>query len=1228
MKNRIKKICTSLLAAMMIFTYMPAMAFADTGNVEWFDNYASFKYEGQTYDTVDVKTDDSTCAKEGKTTYTAMVNGQAVGTHEETIAKKPHTEEVVDKNVVEPTCVDDGSKDEVTQCSVCGEVLKTEHKVLPKTGVHTNEEFEEVTKAATCKEDGSKDIVVKCTVCGKEESRTSEVIPKSDAYHVWDEGTVTKEATCGAEGEKTFKCTLCDATKVEPIEATGKHNFVEKLEEEIPATCEEDGAAIRTLVCDVCGAVKEDSEEEVVLPALGHDWDEGKVTKQPTDPNSCEETGVKTFTCKTCKATKEENFGAKEHTIKTEIVAEFKANCSHDGYRVKHSWCTECDKDFGTEFVDFEPANGQHVWEDFSDEDVIVEPTCTKPGKIAAEDVYCDVCEANYKEENPDADYYEIPALGHDTEDVEAVVENNVPATCTKLGSYDKVIYCDRCEEEVSRTTVTTAALGHDWDNGKVTKAATCTADGVKTFTCKTCKETRTEAIPATGHDLDEENAVITPPTCAKDGVKLIKCKTCGEVIREDIPALGIGIEGHEIAEVVQQNVHPAKCNADGWYDEVTFCAKGEEVSRVRKVIPASEDLHVWVATDKKTEPVACSADGAGVEGSQEYKCSVCGKTKVEPLSPHDFQKVESMSSDATCEKAGKLYEKCSVCGKVEETDLPALGHKYEKTAAKVHWSADTPGKGFVTYTLTCANDPSHQKTENVDFAFGDEDKDYQVLVTTVKPECEKDGSNTYTFVETLKTGVISDSLGKKEVLKATGHDTELVKRNVLEPTCTKEGKYDLVPKCKVCGKEFPEQAESKTEPALGHVEDENIVWNPAPTFDKAGKYEVYCKVCGELIKTVDVPATEHTPGEFVTEVDFFNQPTCTKEGKGFRVLYCACKDEDGDPLHRPVELSREEVTIPATGHTPKTYEGEDYDTVECEVCGEVLEIVVNTEDFDAENAAKVEAAAEALKEALNAEPYDKVAVRNAEKALDEALEEAWDAYYEAGEQAAEEKKAAAAVAENRIHEADALPLDTYSEADAKAIKDAKDALAVAVASDKTSAEDIKTATAVLENAVETAKVNKAAEDAKKDAAKVSAENKYTDSSVKAVAEAAAAVDAAKTTAEKKAATEALNKAVSEAKLKAANTLTAKGKTLKAKAAKTKKFGKIKAFKVSKAKGKVTFKKVSGDKRITVSKAGKVTVKKGLKKGKTYTIKVKVTAAGNGDYLKGSKTVKLKVKVK
>ena len=98
--------------------------------------------------------------------------------------------------------------------------------------------------------------------------------------------------------------------------------------------------------------------------------------------------------------------------------------------------------------------------------------------------------------------------------------------------------------------------------------------------------------------------------------------------------------------------------------------------------------------------------------------------------------------------------------------------------------------------------------------------------------------------------------------------------------------------------------------------------------------------------------------------------------------------------------------------------------------------------------------------------------------------------------------------------------------------------------------------------------------------------------------------------------------------VKKANTMKVTANTIKAKAAKKTTFKKAKAFTVKKAVGKVTFKKTKGDKKITISKAGKVTVKKGLKKGKTYKIKVKVTAAGNSQYKALTKTVTLTVKVK
>ncbi len=74
--------------------------------------------------------------------------------------------------------------------------------------------------------------------------------------------------------------------------------------------------------------------------------------------------------------------------------------------------------------------------------------------------------------------------------------ENEVPATCTAEGSYDAVVYCPDCDSEISRELVKTEAVGHSWDAGKVTRAATTAATGIRTYTCETCGATDLEEIP------------------------------------------------------------------------------------------------------------------------------------------------------------------------------------------------------------------------------------------------------------------------------------------------------------------------------------------------------------------------------------------------------------------------------------------------------------------------------------------------------------------------------------------------------------------------------------------------------------------------------------------------------------------------------------------------------------------------------------------------------------
>ncbi len=98
-------------------------------------------------------------------------------------------------------------------------------------------------------------------------------------------------------------------------------------------------------------------------------------------------------------------------------------------------------------------------------------------------------------------------------------------------------------------------------------------------------------------------------------------------------------------------------------------------------------------------------------------------------------------------------------------------------------------------------------------------------------------------------------------------------------------------------------------------------------------------------------------------------------------------------------------------------------------------------------------------------------------------------------------------------------------------------------------------------------------------------------------------------------------------KAKNTATVTKKNRTFKAK--NVKKAKKVfKAITVKNAKGTVTYARTGGSKKLTVNKkTGKITLKKGTKKG-TYRIKVKVKAAGTGNYKSWNKTVTVKVTVK
>ena len=96
-----------------------------------------------------------------------------------------------------------------------------------------------------------------------------------------------------------------------------------------------------------------------------------------------------------------------------------------------------------------------------------------------------------------------------------------------------------------------------------VTTEATCTTDGVKTFTCE-CGDNYIESIPATGHSWDE-GVVTVEPTEETEGVKTYTCTVCGETYTETIAALG-----HEHSYV--STVVEPTCTEQGYTEHVCAC--------------------------------------------------------------------------------------------------------------------------------------------------------------------------------------------------------------------------------------------------------------------------------------------------------------------------------------------------------------------------------------------------------------------------------------------------------------------------------------------------------------------------------------------------------------------------------------------------------------------------------------------------------------------------------
>lgn len=103
--------------------------------------------------------------------------------------------------------------------------------------------------------------------------------------------------------------------------------------------------------------------------------------------------------------------------------------------------------------------------------------------------------------------------------------------TLDDAGEYISVYYSSSSQSRiyVCRATKTLEVEHtHTWDEGKITKASTCTKKGTKTFTCTVCGKTRNQEVSVVAHKFTTWKTT-TAATALASAKQTHKCSTCGK---------------------------------------------------------------------------------------------------------------------------------------------------------------------------------------------------------------------------------------------------------------------------------------------------------------------------------------------------------------------------------------------------------------------------------------------------------------------------------------------------------------------------------------------------------------------------------------------------------------------------------------------------------------------------------------------------------------------------
>ena len=408
-------------------------------------------------------------------------------------------------------------------------------------------------------------------------------------------------------------------------------------------------------------------------------------------------------------------------------------------------------------------------------------------------------------------------------------------ATCSAAATY---YYTCACGAKGTSTFISGNALAHNY-SGRVTTDPTCTATGVRTYTCSTCNDTYTELVEVTPHNYNkqiEDGYLASAATC-KDYAKYYYSCVCGKPGTQTFNGTELSSTHGDTEtkyEYINESEHKVSsickiCNTSTQIittghgnlvnNKCSLC-KGHVHSFTRKVENANTRVTEATCTKYATYKYSCADTTCNVlsdssntfEGSVyaahieangkaenvHTKCSICGTTIS---STHSYS-TPVITKAATCTTTG-TQEKACTCGYVKTESVTALGHDLVSHAAKtatctsIGWNAyETCNRcNYTTYkeiakkAHTSTNGGTqavHEKCSicgtTISFTHS-----YGTPVTTKAATC----TSTGTQEKTCSCGYV-----KTETIAVLGHD--LVSHAAKTATCTSIG-WNAYETCNRC---------------------------------------------------------------------------------------------------------------------------------------------------------------------------------------------------------------------------------------------------------------------------------------------------------------------------------------------------------------------------------------------------------------------------------------------